>query len=481
MRNCRQTAVARYLRTGGPPINVVMRSIAPRSAVWTAVAACAVVAAVSTLAQPAEAVAQPGAAVPSPSPSSPSPPPSPSPSPSPPSPSSSPADAPSPAPPVTAQPDPGVAPPSPAGAPLPASAGLRRAAAEALEAGRLGEALTLYERAFRPKRSDPQVWFDLCLVRYAAGDYGRALNACYRALPADEGRVVALLDQIAAAMRTARVRPGRLFLPEPAQRWYEADRWLPESLTASEPPAEATGAVRALDPEPLAAAGAADVIPAARLNYLRGPRPALPYSIEARPDDYGVGVDISGRGGVLFYAPDTTPLVAGGRLEWRWREHGATEHSFYFAEYLHAIDQTGGIAAIGYGGRGGKTTGSIGLAVPWGRSEGRRDVLIPDHTLALHGEIRFGFFRDVMIDRSFALLFEATLVGGLNLGKAAIRLGDKIGDACGAEETDCPETPDGNPGWPLTHVMIQVGVSFGYRGRHPRYAHPEVFAPMGGS
>jgi hypothetical protein len=29
--------------------------------------------------------------------------------------------------------------------------------------------------------------------------------------------------------------------------------------------------------------------------------------------------------------------------------------------------------------------------------------------------------------------------------------------------------------------MIQVGVSFGFRGRHPRYDRAEVFAPMGGS
>jgi hypothetical protein len=460
-----------------------MRSIAPRSAVRIAVAACAAAAAVATLALPVAAVAQPASADPSPSqPQPPSPPPPPSPSPSPP------ASAPSPAPPPTsarpaagvAQPAAGVAQPAPSVA-QPASAELRRAGAAALEAGQLGQALSLYQRALGPTRSDPQIWFDLCLVRYAAGDYGRALNACYRALPADEGRVVALLEQIAEAMRAARVQTGRLFVPEPLQRWYESERSLTESLAASEPPAEATGAVRALDPAPLAAPGAADVIPAARLDYLRGRRPALPYSIRSRPDDYGVGVDLSGRGGVLIYAPDTTPLVAGGRLEWRWREHGATEHKLYFAEYLHAIDQTGGIAALGYGARGGKTTGSIGLAVPWGRSEGRRNVLIPDHTLALHGELRFGFFREFMIDRSFALLFETTLVGGLNLAKAAIRLGDKIGDACGAEETDCPETPDGNPGWPLSHFMIQVGVSFGYRGRHPRYARPEVFAPMGGS
>src|SRR6185295_13423950 len=92
----------------------------------------------------------------------------------------------------------------------PAPSDLPRAGAAALEDGRLGDALALYERALGPARSDARVWFDLCLVRYAAGDYGRALDACYRALPADEHRVILLLEQIAAAMRAAGVRPGAL-------------------------------------------------------------------------------------------------------------------------------------------------------------------------------------------------------------------------------------------------------------------------------
>jgi hypothetical protein len=409
-----------------------MRSIALGSAVRIAVAVAA------TVAQPAAAIAQP-------------------------------------APPAVARP--AIARPAPGD--------LRHAGAEALEDGRLGEALALYERALGPTRSDPRAWFDLCLVRYSAGDYGRALNACYRALPADEGRVVALLERIAAAMRASGVRPGRLIVPDPEQRWSSPDRWLSEALTSSEPPPAGAGAVRALDPEPLGAAraaGAADVIAADRLDHLRGPRPTLPYHVPSRADDYGVGLDLSARGGLLVYAPDTTPLVGGVRAEWRRRERGTRAHDLYFAEYLHAADETGGIGAVGLGGRGGKLSGSIGLSVPWGRSEGRRDVLIPDHTLALHGEVRLGVFRDVMIDRSWAVMFEGSLVAGLNLAKAAIRIGDKLSDACGADDPeDCPETPDANPGWPLGHFMIQLGVSFGFRGRHPRYDRAEVFAPMGGS
>lgn len=293
--------------------------------------------------------------------------------------------------------------------------------------------------------------------------------------------MVALLERIAAAMRASGVRTGRLIVPEPDLRWYSPDRALSEALRSSEPPPSTAGAVRALDPEPPAVAGATDVIAADRLDHLRGPRPTLPYHVPSRGDDYGVGLDLSARGGLLFYAPDTTPLVGGVRIERRRRAHRTRAHTFHFAEYLHAIDETGGIGAVGYGGRGGRTSGSIGLSVPWGRSEGRRDVLIPDHTLALHGELRLGMFRDVMIDRSWAVMFEGGLVAGVNLAKAAIRIGDKIKDACEADDPVCPRTPDANPRWPLGHFMIQLGVSFGFRGRHPRYDRAEVFAPMGGS
>jgi hypothetical protein len=280
-------------------------------------------------------------------------------------------------------------------------------------------------------------------------------------------------------MRASGVRPGRLIVPEPEERWHAPEQALSEALASSEAPPASAGAVRAFGPQPPAVTGEADVIPAARLDYLRGPRPALPYQVRSRADDYGVGVDLSARGGLLIYAPDTTPFVGGVRIERRRREHGSSTHGFHFAEYLHAVDKTGGIGAVGYGGRGGKISGSIGLSVPWGRSEGRRDVLIPDHTLALHGEVRLGVFRDVMIDRSWAVMFEGGLVAGLNLAKAAIRLAE---DACDADDPeDCPEKPDANPTWPLGHFMIQLGVSFGFRGRHPRYHRAEVFTPMGRS
>ena len=384
--------------------------------------------------------------------------------------------------PAAAQPAPAAARPAPAAA-LPASADLRRAGAAALEDGRLGEALALYQRALGPTRSDPRVWFDLCLVRYAAGDYGRAINACYRALPADEARAIVLLEQIAVAMQAAGVKPGSLVVPEPVQRWFTSDRWLHAVLLAAPSPPEAAVATRAREAEPLPPANLFVAIPVDRLDRMRGRRPTLPYHVAPRPSDYGVGFDLSPQGGLLFYAPDTTPLVAGARAEWRRREHGTTSHTYYFGEYLSAIDKKGGIGALGYGSRGQKISGSIGLSVPWGRSEGRRDVLVPDHTLALHGELRIGLFREVMIDRGWAVMFEASLTGGLNLAKAAIRLGDKISDACDENKPgDCgPKTPDANPDWPLGHWMLQVGVSLGYRGRYPKYDRTDVFAPMGGS
>jgi hypothetical protein len=383
---------------------------------------------------------------------------------------------------VLAQPAPAVAQPAPAIA-RPAPATPRRAGAAALEGGRLGEALALYERALGPARSDARVWFDLCLVRYSAGDYGRALDACYRALPAGERRVIVLLERIAAGMRAGGVRTAGVIVPEPLERWFSSDRWLPDALLAAEPPPAAAGATRAFDPEPLPPPVLFAAIPAEDLDRLRGRRPTLPYHIPSRPGDYGAGLDVSARGGLLSYAPDTTPLVAGVRAEWRRRAWGAASHRFYFGEYLHATDKTGGIGALGYGGRGRKLSGSIGLAVPWGRSEGRRDVLIPDHTLALHGEVRLGVHRELRIDRSWAVTFEASLIGGFNLAKAAIRIGNKLEDACNKDKPgDCgPDTPDANPRWPLWHSMLQIGVSLGYRGRYPRYDRSDVFAPMGGS
>ena len=110
-------------------------------------------------------------------------------------------------------------------------------------------------------------------------------------------------------------------------------------------------------------------------------------------------------------------------------------------------------------------------------------ALIPGYTLGLHGELRIDWFRDVVLDRNWAISFEATITAGLNLGKAAIRLGDKLSDGCGTkeEDPDCVRTPDGNPTWPLGHWMFQFGISLGRRGGHPPYDRAEVFAPMGGS
>ena len=111
------------------------------------------------------------------------------------------------------------------------------------------------------------------------------------------------------ARQSAGVRPGALVVPEPVQRWFSADQWLPEALRVAERPPEAAGARRAIGPEPLRSAGSFAVIAEERLDRLRGPKPALPYRIPSPPDQYGIGLDVSARGGLLSYAPDTTPLV----------------------------------------------------------------------------------------------------------------------------------------------------------------------------
>jgi hypothetical protein len=420
----------------------------------------------------------------------------------------------------------------------PARSGLQRAGAAALFAGRLAEAEALYQQALAEPGPTAPIWFDLCLVRYAAGDYGRAINACYRALDGDEARVLRLLERIAAAMSDAGISASGVVLPEPVRAWFEPEQWLGAALAATAPrrsvtpetadaapqpaegppgpadapprpadapprPADAPPAPADAPPAPAdappmradAAVGAAadparapsafDVIGPDQLDRLRGPAPPLPYAVPAPADDYGAGYDVSPRTGVLLYAPDTSPLVAGARVELRRRDWGSPGHTYYFGEYLHAVDGTGGIGAVGVGARvgltGGIVSGSAGLAVPWGRSEGRRDVLIRDHTLGLHGEVRFGLHHEVMISRSRSVSFEGTLIAGLNLGKALIRFGDALGDLCADDDSDCgPDTPDANPSWPIGHVMLQLGVSFGWRGSHAPYARSEVFAPAGG-
>jgi len=370
----------------------------------------------------------------------------------------------------------------------PAASARRREGTRALLAGRLAEAEALYQQALAAPAPATSIWFDLCLVRYAAGDFGRAINACYRALDADEDRAVRLLQQIAAGMSAAGISASGVVLPEPARAWFDPEKWLPGQLEHAKVDPQGAGGVRvaAADPaagpvaDPIRAPSSFDVIDASQVDRLRGAAPPLPYAIPAPRTDYSSGYDLSLRTGILLYAPDTTPAVTGARVEVKRHVWGALAHEYYFGEYLHALDGTGGIGAFGYGlrtgGPGNIASGSVGLAVPWGRSEGRRDVLIPDHTLALHVEVRVGVHHEMIFGRSLAVSFEGSAVAGLNPAKALFRLDDFCYDG----ERNCSEDePDANASWPLGHVMLQLGVSFGRRSDYAPYARTEVFAPMG--
>jgi hypothetical protein len=355
-------------------------------------------------------------------------------------------------------------------------------AATALEAGRLDEADALYMRALAASPADAGLWMNMCIVRYAQGDFGRAINACYRGLPANQGRAIGLLHHIELAIRAQHLEPPQLLVPDPAQSWFVRQR--PDSpLSAGEPPAAAR-ATRTAAVEPQPSISTFDVLPDDAVTKLRGRAPTLPYSIAPRNDDYRRGYDVSLRTGLLNYAPAASPFVAGARLEMREREPGVSSHIFYYGEYLHAYDNSGGIAAGGIGARDTVMSGAIGLAIPWGIAPGRDHATYPGHVTGLHAELRYGIHREFMIGRDFGADFEATLVGGLNLAKAAIRIGDGFSDVCfDNHEENCPHTPDGNPDWPMWHAMLQVGVSFGYRTGRPAYDHAELFTPfpMGGS
>lgn len=362
----------------------------------------------------------------------------------------------------------------------PAPTERQRQGAAALLAGELEEAEALYQQALAEPAPDAPVWFDLCLVRYAAGDFGGAINACYRALPADEARVLLLLREIALAMQTAEVRPGRVVVPEPTRSWFFAHNWLLKAVPFAEPTAEA-GPVRVAAALPSRGVGADDVLPVDELARLRGARPVMPYRSKVSPDDYAGGVDVSPRVGVLFYAPDASPFLVGGRVEVVQRAPESYGHASYFGEYLHAPDGTGGLIAGGAGGAARGYSATAGFAIPWGRSEGRSGTF-RNHVTGLHGQLRIGVHKELLLGHSWAISFEASIFGGLDLGQIAALIGHGFKNIClEDDEEDCPDIPDPYPDWPLGHWGLQAGFSIGQRFGHPPYPRAHVFGPMGGS
>lgn len=364
----------------------------------------------------------------------------------------------------------------------PAPTERQRQGAAALLAGKLEEAEALYQQALAEPTPDAPVWFDLCLVRYAAGDFGGAINACYRALPADEHRVLLLLQEIALAMQAAKIRPGSaVVVPEPTRAWFFPHNWLFKAMRFAEPPAEA-GAVRVAAPLPSRGIGVDDVLQTGDLEGLRGTRPVMPYRFKAPPSDYGLGVDVAPRVGVLFYAPDASPFLVGARVAMIQRPPGSYGRALYFGEYLHAPDGTGGLIAGGAAGVTGWYAVSTGFAIPWGRSEGRSGTF-RNHVTGLHGQVRVGAHKELLLGRSWAISFEASILGGLDFGQLAALFGHGLKDFCLEldDQDECPETPERYPNWPLGHWGFQAGISIGQRSGHPPYPRAHVFGPMGGS
>lgn len=360
----------------------------------------------------------------------------------------------------------------------------RRRASEALVAGQLADADARYAALLAAAPIDADLWFDRCLVRYAQGDFGAAINACYRALGGGhQSRVIDLLSRIATAMGGGGIDPPNDLLPEPSEQWFTTP-----TLPVARPTARATRAIEEPEGGGPPQRGTFDVIAPERIASYRGTPPALPYQVAVRHEEYLRGFDVSLVIGALSYAPDAQRAVVGGRLAQFDR------YPTWFVEYLQAIDSSGGIATVGMeaglplappasGSYTSKARLSPGfaLSIPWGRSVGRH-ALIDNYTTALHGEVRMSISGEVMLTRHRSLAIAATISGGLNLGKAALAIGRAFGDICLSDDetASCPKSPDPNPGWPMYHWMARLSFTLGSRAGHRPYADYDTFHPIGG-
>lgn len=354
----------------------------------------------------------------------------------------------------------------------------------ALEAGQLDVAESQFGQALAraaPGPAQAPIWYDLCLTRYAAGAYGDAINACYRALaePLAREHVVALLAFIHDAIVAARVDLAGVTLPDPDPQWFDPQPALGLRIVGipgdgTRDPAAPVGSASSPGTAASIDAIAPDI--AARLS---GAPPALPYSIKGKLTDYHTGIDLDAKTGLLFYAPDAGHVVVGGRFDYRRRSYGSGWHTHFYGEYLQGVDGKGGIAAVGWGQAAEHSLGiEEGLSVPWGKDDRRHDVLIPGYTIALHGELRVSYRYEVPLGRD-RLSFELSISGGLNLAKAMIRIKDGLADICTKDEqSECPKTPDHNNQWPMAHWMVNLAIGYGKRGHLARYDHSEVFAPV---
>jgi hypothetical protein len=364
----------------------------------------------------------------------------------------------------------------------PATADPAHDGAIALLDGRLDEAEVLYGRALAehdPGRDQADIWFDLCLTRYAAGAFGDAINACYRALadPQLEPRVQALLAQIRDAIVHAGLDTADLVLPEPTADWAAPRLAITFALRGEAPSAFAV-ATRFVDdpdrPSSQTSELVPDALPPDHADALRGPPPPLPYRVPGMPRDYTRGDDVDLKVAYFYYAHDASPFVVGAKYAHRWRTHGSAWRSQIYAEYLGAPDGTGGVGAIGFG-EAGEFGLSLeeGLAVPWGKDDRRVHATIPGYAVSFDFQSRLTYRAELAIGGADKLSLELGLAGGINLAQFFVGFGKVLtGDVC--TDDDCPETF-----WPLMHGMVTVAIGFGRRAGGPAYDRPEVFAPLG--
>ncbi|MEZ4361596.1 MAG: hypothetical protein R3B48_15520 [Kofleriaceae bacterium] len=349
-----------------------------------------------------------------------------------------------------------------------------REGADALEAGRLQDALRWFESALGQSNNGESVRsaaaFDLCLTYYAMGDFGRALNSCYLAYPLRPERSLQMISRIGDRMIEAGIELGDLVLPEPILSWY--------ALDSSDVPGAESGEVRVRPlqtREELLAARAAPV-PIDRLDSLHGAAPPLPYREPARDSDYARGFDLALRSGVLFFASDATPFVVGLRGGLVRREHGQPGNALLFADLLLGVDGTAGVAALGAGLsplESGLGAGAA-LAIPWGKEDAIQGSLVKGYTIGVDLDLRLWYQRELSLGLGKRFYVRAEAAAGLNLGWLGAFAIEGLGSC-----NDCT-TKDPNPNWPTGHVLLTLDVGFAKRSGQPRYDRYEIFSPLGG-
>jgi hypothetical protein len=333
--------------------------------------------------------------------------------------------------------------------------------ARLLEAGRLDEAEAVFEA------NTPNGWreLDLCLVHYAKGEYGKAIEACYRALDHLTTEKLAQ-DMLAVIHETMRAQglTAQGLMPHPTRLWRSSN--LDHRIAGSHERA----AVAAKPTEP--------VLTAMLDAEVRGQAPPLPYRIPAGESDYKTGYDVVFVGGALFYGKDASPFVAGLRGEYRLHKPGENGFGHAWGEYLQAPDRSAGILAAGFGGASGGAYGERGFgadvlfSIPFGKDDRRRDVLFPGYQTALMLGLRLTAHVELDLG-PITIGVRPAIEGGFNIGKAF------SGDWPTPGEDEEEGGRDEDPTWEWTYWMVQLGVSVGVRRGYQRYHDEHVFAPSG--